>query len=121
MLVDIITEEAHQIIQYNVRMISRLVAERKRFENWLQLEILTRLMEKFPAIEIEKAFPGTQERCDFWLKEQTGEESWIELKLCVTNYCSNYCEISSARPITNQISDIKRDLHKLHRLPTAHS
>ena len=104
----------------NVALISRIAAERKKFEGWLQLEILRLLMHEFPRLEIEKNFPGTQERCDFWIQELDGTQSWIEIKLCVTNYCSQFCKTTSARPITTQITEIERELAKLRRLPTLH-
>ncbi len=121
MLIDRSISVAEQVMCANIPLLSRLSSERKRFEDWLQLEMLKILMQEYPRIEIEKGFPSSHERCDFWLMEHNGPQSWVELKLCVTNYCSQYCETSSARPITNQISDIERDLVKLQRLPEAHA
>ncbi len=120
MLIEVAKRAAEGAIRSNLPMLSRIAAERKRFENWLQLEMLKTLMLEYPEIEIERTFPGTQERCDFWLPESRGVESWVELKLCVTNYCAGFCCYAAGRPITNQISDIERDLTKLQRLPSAH-
>jgi len=116
MLLNLISKKTSSILEEHHDLVARLVAERRRFENWLQLEILNSLLHTEPDIEIERPFPGSKERCDFWLVEKSGKESWLELKLCVTNYCSSYTDSLSARPITNQISDIIRDVEKLKRI-----
>ena len=99
-------------------LVSRLVWKRARFENWLQLCLLNELQSELPSLDIERAYPNSSERCDFWLPAETSE-SWLELKLCVTNYCSTFADFHRARPITNQISDILRDVRKLQRLQSA--
>jgi DNA-binding sugar fermentation-stimulating protein len=121
MLADLVARTAKDVLHKNSTLVARLASERKRFENWLQLEILKSLMDEYPSIEIEKAFPGSNERCDFWLAEANGSQSWLELKLCVTNYCSVYTDSPSSRPITNQVSEIVRDVEKLNRLPSSYS
>ncbi len=121
MLIDRAIPVALQVLQANLPILSRVAAERKRLENWLRLEMLKILMKEYPSIEIEKGLPGGQERCDFWLMESETLQNWLELKLCVTNYCSRYCTNTSPRPITNQISEIERDLRKLERLPETQS
>ena len=116
-MIGVISEAASSLVQTHHDLIARLVSERKRFENWMQLQILERLMPEYPALEIEKPYPDGKERCDFWSRAP-GAEQWLELKLCVTNYCAAYTGNKSARPITNQISEIARDLEKLRRIPS---
>ena len=70
---------------------------------------------------LERAFPSSQERCDFWIKENANIESWLELKLCVTNYCSNFTSAHKTRPITTQVSDIIRDAEKLRKISVKHA
>lgn len=110
-----------KLLRKNRKLITRLVWERSRFEGWLQLEILNSLMGTLPTLEIEKAYPSSRERCDFWAKEDTSKESWLELKLCVTNYCSNFADTHKTRPITTQVSDITRDAEKLSRVSVKHA
>jgi len=117
MLIDNVVAEAQRALNVNHDLVARLAAERKRFEDWLQLEIFKALMHKHTGLEIEVPYPNSKERCDFWCREQTEAESWVELKLCVTNYSHDFTEAVSSRPITNQISDILRDVEKLGRLP----
>lgn len=116
MLIERVTAVVEGILRENVDLVSRLVSERKRFENWLQLEALRRLMEEGVDLEIEWPFPSSKDRCDFWASDSSGLEHWIELKLCVTNYCAAYTSSKLARPITNQVSDILRDVAKLQRI-----
>lgn len=118
MLVAAVEDEANRVLIANHALIARLAAERKRFEDWLQLEIFKVLMLQRTTLEIEKSYPNSKERCDFWCSEPNEPESWVELKLCVTNYCNDFTGAVSSRPITNQISDIQRDVEKLGRLPS---
>ena len=118
MLIDHVTQHANALLHEDEDLVSRLVAGRKRFENWLQLEIFKRLIRGNGELEIdlEKPYPNLQERCDLWCREDAQRESWVELKICVTNYAQNFTGPSSPRPITNQISDIIRDSEKLQRI-----
>ena len=54
MLVEAVTKEAEAILRQNQSLVARLASEKKRFENWLQLEIINALIPNFPFIEIEK-------------------------------------------------------------------
>jgi hypothetical protein len=121
MLIDQIADAATEVLHGNKMLVSRLVSERKRYENWLQLEILKRLMVAGIDVDIERPFPESKERCDFWSIDSGGCEHWVEIKLCVTNYCSAYTSSLSSRPITNQISDILRDVEKLNRISSAYA
>ena len=118
MLIDELADQAQRTLHANHDLVARLVAERKRFENWLQLEIFNALMQRISDLKIEAPYPNGKERCDFWCPEINGAESWVELKLCVTNYSRDVTEDVSGRPITNQISDVLRDVEKLARLPS---
>lgn len=121
MLIDLVADTAHSVLQEEIDLIARLVARRQRFENWLQLEIYKRLTRSDPDIEIdvERPYPMGQERCDFWCREADERESWVELKLCVTNYAQDYTGQTSPRPITNQVASVITDIERLRRLPVA--
>ena len=121
MLRDLVTLETERILKSNHNLVARLVSERKRFENWLLLEIFKALIPDNPSVEVEKPLLDGKERCDLWANEGGGKESWLELKLCVTNYCSDYTESQSTRPITNQISDVVRDVEKLSSISDIHN
>jgi len=111
-------QASESVLSDSIDVIARLVWDRTRFENWLQVELLKNLEKYVPSIQIEKAYSNSQERCDFWWAENGGNDgSWLELKLCVTNYCSKFASQHKTRPITNQISDILRDAEKLRRIP----
>ena len=120
MLIDLVVGYARDLLEKNADLVSRLVAARKRFENWLQIELYKGLIRGSPKIqvELERTYPSTQERCDIWAREPDGRESWVELKVCVTNYAQGYTGPSSPRPITNQVSDIIRDIQKLKKIST---
>lgn len=115
---EIVARAAGAALEANTGLLTRLVTTRARFENWLHLEILGRLLSELDGydLEAERRYPGTRERCDLWLRSPDGDETWIELKCCVTNYCSAFTTKSSARPITNEISEILRDKDKLARI-----
>jgi hypothetical protein len=115
MLAQLISDRSSTILTRRYSLISRLASERAKFENWLQLELLAELQEAFPSLQIEKAYPDSQERCDFYHEES---EEWLELKLCVTNYCSSFAKSFKPRPITDQIKSILQDVSKLRRLPS---
>jgi hypothetical protein len=121
MLIEEVVESARGLLGENAILLSELVASRKRFENWMQIEIYRRLIRHISGeyIELERPYPGIAERCDMWRREADGSESWVELKLCVTNYVSKYLPPSYARPITNQIGEIISDASKLKRLPVS--
>lgn len=119
MFINAITAEAQLVLNKNQMLIANLVSGRRRFENWLQLEIYKGILKSQinTGVEIEKSYPKSQERCDFWSNENGSRESWVELKLYVTNYSQEYTSSSSTRPITNQVSEIIRDVDKLQRIP----
>lgn len=116
-----IAQTAQDVILDHLPLIARLASERKKFEDWLQLQVFDRLMTDLPTIQIERAIPGTKERCDFWVGAPDGPGQWVELKLCVTNYCSKFTGSLSARPITTQVADVIRDLRKLGSIPSGDS
>jgi hypothetical protein len=118
MLIDDVVAQSQVVLNANHDLITRLAAERKRFEDWLHLEIFKALMNQEVELRIEATYPDSKERCDFWCLEQSGVESWVELKLCVTNYANDFAEAVSSRPITDQIADALRDIEKLKRLPS---
>ena len=117
----LIATQARSILEDNRILLAMLVSKGQRFENWLQLEIFKSLLCTHPLLEIERAFPGGKERCDFWMEENEGKESWLELKLCVTNYCTKFRVNQSPRPITNQIDGVIQDAEKLRQVPAHHS
>lgn len=114
MLAQLISDRSSTILHRRFSLISRLASERARFEGWLQLELLAELQEEFPSLQIEQAYPDSQERCDFY---HGASEEWLELKLCVTNYCQGFANYHT-RPITDQINGIIQDVSKLRRLPS---
>jgi hypothetical protein len=121
MLIDFVISSVQEILTEDRDVISRLVASRKRYESWLQVEIFKRFIRRFPNVDImlERAHPfGDKARCDLWCREEDGRESWIEIKTCVTNYGQQYGP-NSARPITMQISEARRDVERLMKLPVA--
>lgn len=117
---NLIVTKAQKVLSNNIPLVSRLAFERKKFENWLQLEILKSLLERKPEVKIEKAYPGEATRCDFWFLDNDDNQNWLELKLCVTNYCRGTTP-PYTRPITDQINSALRDLDKLSKIPAKHS
>ncbi len=115
MLVELVSKSAQIVIEENRQLIRHQVKKRSRFENWLQLEIFKKILMECPSlsVDVERSYPLGKGRCDFWCKSEDGVDEWVELKLCVTNYCRTSSESSSNRPITTQISDVVRDSLKL--------
>jgi len=124
MLIDLVAKEAQLVLDDSHDLVARIVNTRKSIEVWHHLETYKRFLRGYRdlSIKLECVYPGTQERCDFWVQEHDTTESWIELKCCVTNYCKNQTEIGVTRPITNQIAGILADGNKLLRItkPGAH-
>jgi hypothetical protein len=119
MLIDFVEGSVREILSEDADVISRLAATRKRCEGWLQIEVLKRFIRQFPdgEITVERAYPsGDNQRCDLWCREADGGESWVELKTIATNYERQYAP-TSARPITNQITDAVTDIGRLAQLP----
>src|SRR5271168_3345036 len=119
MVIDLVTQTVQSIVIEDADVVSRLAASRKRFEGWLQIEVFKRFLRRFPEFEAmpERAYgSGGLDRCDLWCREPSGKESWVELKTCVTNYEQKYGS-ATPRPITNQISEVLRDMERLARLP----
>ncbi|SRR5258708_6480948 len=121
MLIDLVISSAHSVLKEEKHFVSHIVAGRKRFENWLQLEIYKRLMRNNPEIEMERPYFAARERCDFWCRETDELENWVELKLCVTNYEQDYTGQFSNRPITNEIDSVIADIKKLRKVPNVTS
>src|SRR6185437_6169806 len=116
MLIDLVSDAALELLEADVNLMSRLAAIRKRCEGWLQVEIFKRLLARY-EVELERSYPSGGGRCDFWCREPDGQQSWVELKLCATNYAQCYTTRSSTRPITQQIDDVIGDARKLQAIP----
>ena len=113
MFVELIAKISESLLLANLELVTAHVSERRRFEIWLQGEIGNALRAKNTKFEAEKSFPGSHERCDFWANGEAGTEEWVELKLCVTNYCKRYTESATTQPITQEITAALRDFGKL--------
>ena len=118
---ELITTQARVTLEDNHAFIAHLVSKGQKFENWLQMEIFKALLQDFPSMEIEKTLPSSAKRCDFWIKAGKGRENWLELKLCVTNYCTEFKDNASTRPITSQIAQLIQDAERLRQLPSSYS
>lgn len=116
-----VATQAQSILEDNYDLIVRLVSMGQKFENWLQLEVFKSLLVNLPTVEIERTFPDSNQRCDFWFKSDDGTQHWLELKLCVTNYCRRFRVNHSPRPITDQVGDVIRDAEKLRRISKRHA
>jgi hypothetical protein len=129
-MINFVQDAIRDILIGDVDVVSRLVASRKGFESWLQVETYKRLIRRFPnaSISLEQGYPSLLEtpsfpnrnRCDLWWEETDSRQSWIEFKTCVTNYEQKFGS-KSARPITNQIAEIIGDIQRLKRLPSHHA
>ncbi len=109
-------------IQGNAELLANAALGRRWLENsWLQAEIAARLSAAKPlrVVQRERPYPMTQERCDIWMQGDDGPEVWLELKCCVTNYVRGPTDATTNRPITQQISEIIRDIRKLKALSGA--
>jgi hypothetical protein len=115
MLIEEITVAGRSVLEENRSLIERLALTRKHFENWFLLEVFRRLCQTTRTVEldIQKRFPTapTAQRCDLWAREQSGRESWVELKVCGTNYGA-----ASPRAVTQLISMVIEDTKKLRSL-----
>ncbi len=119
MLIDFVEGSVRDILSEDADVISRLATTRKRCEGWLQIEVLKRFIRQSPngEITVEIAYPsGDNQRCDLWCREADGGQSWVELKTIATNYERQYA-LTSARPITNQITDAVSNIGRLAQLP----
>lgn len=107
----VVLEMAQVVITKIINLISRLVAEGRSFENWLQIEIYNHIIS-CPDLEIslEYPIPGAG-RVDFWENER-GSEALIELNVILTNYRKDYTEYSG-RGVTDSVSSTVRDLKRL--------
>lgn len=106
-------------MKQNSEMLADAVKARRWMENtWLQAEIAERLSINRPSrvVQRERSYPTTQERCDIWVKDDGDREIWLELKCCVTNYVRGPTDVTTTRPITQQIGEIIRDIEKLKSL-----
>ncbi|HKW52209.1 MAG TPA: hypothetical protein VJO12_00845 [Stellaceae bacterium] len=120
MLIDLVTNAALALLEAEVNLMSRLAASRKRCEGWLQVELYKRLLTEC-EVELERPYLDGTGRCDFWCREQDDRQSWVELKVCATNYAQYYTSRSSPRPITQQIDEVVTDAKKLQTIPAAES
>jgi hypothetical protein len=93
MLIDPLIEATIATLEEEPK-IPEIVASRERQEIWFQRQIYKRLTGKYPSLVInsEKPYPSPNvlDRCDFWCQEDDRYQSWIELKLCITNYLQEF-------------------------------
>jgi hypothetical protein len=114
MLISRIAELIQTIVSEDGDAVSRLVKEGRQFEKWLQIEAYKLSIRQSPDVEmkLEQPYPdGSGQRCDFCRHEADGQQSWVEMATCATNYGQ------PGKPITQQISKTIAELQKLMRAP----
>jgi hypothetical protein len=117
MLIDFVTESVRRIVlEEAADVISRLAASGTQCEKWFQIEVFKQFIRRFPDNEImlERAYPSggsNPPRCDLWCREAEGQESWVALKTCATNYGS------PGKNITQKTSAAISDIVQLKKLP----
>ena len=120
MLVEKITAALVQIIAEDREKYTQLVADRFRNEVSLQKQIFESLRYDVLSLEREKAYDRSRAKCDFWSIDESGVESWIELKLCPTNYCQEFGDSRKSIAITQQIGQVILDCEKLCKIERRH-
>lgn len=120
MLADKITAELERIFAGEPEKYTKLVADRFRNEVPLQEQIFEGLKHNILSLEREKAYGRSKESCDFWSIDEIGVESWIELKLCPTNYCQYFSDSKKSIGITQQIGHVILDCGKLRKIEPHH-
>jgi hypothetical protein len=75
------------IIDSERETLVELVADRLRNEVPLQVKLFDALTPRVTSLTREKPYVQSARKCDFWCPRDDGTESWVELKLCPTNYC----------------------------------
>lgn len=120
MLSDKVIDALQGIIDGERETFIELVAERFRREVPLQEKLLQALKHAVPGLIREKAYAHGGEKCDFWCPCDDGSESWVELKLCPTNYCKEFGDSKKYIPITQQIRQVIMDCKKLSTIDPRH-
>jgi hypothetical protein len=120
MLVEKVTEALARIIAGEREKYTNLVADRFRNEVPLQDQIFEALRHDIASLEREKAYDGSRAKCDFWSTDEFDVESWIELKLCPTNYCQDFGDLRKTIAITQQIGQVILDCDKLCKIEPRH-
>jgi hypothetical protein len=120
MLSDSIINALQRIIDGERETFVELVAERFRNEVPLQEKLLAYLKPVVPDLVREKPYAQSGEKCDFWCPRDDGTESWVELKLCPTNYCKAFGDSKKSIAITQQIGQVILDCQKLSRIDARH-
>ena len=120
MLVEEIVKELAQILTQEREKYAKLVADRFRNEVPLQNQIFEALRRAIPALKREKCYGRSGAKCDFWSVDEAGIESWVELKLCPTNYCQSFGDVRKNISITQQIGQVILDCEKLRRIERRH-
>jgi hypothetical protein len=121
MFIDDVVEATVSVIREQSE-VPGIVADRRREEKWFQQQIYDRLIQKKrpqTTLVAEKYYPEPNgaDRCDLWYREDIGQESWVELKLCVKNFVSDYAYFPYNRSLPRQLDELIYDIGKLRRLP----
>ena len=120
MLADKVIDALQLIIDGERETFIELVAERFRNEIPLQEKLLDALNPIVPGLVREKSYAQSGEKCDFWCPRGDGTESWVELKLCPTNYCREFGDSTKSIAITQQIGQVILDCKKLSKIDPCH-
>lgn len=120
MLVEKITNALERIVSRDRERYTSLVADRFRNEIPLQGQIFEAVRHDISTLEREKGYERSRGKCDFWCRADSGGESWIELKLCATNYCQYFSEAKKSIGITQQIGQVILDCKKLGKIEPRH-
>ncbi len=120
MLADKIIDALQLIIDSERETFIELVAERFRNEVPLQEKLLEALKPLVPGLVRERSYARSSEKCDFWCPRGDGTESWVELKLCPTNYCREFANSKKSIAITQQIGQVILDCNKLSKIDPRH-
>jgi hypothetical protein len=120
MLSDKVIDALQSIIDGERDTFIELVAERFRNEVPLQEKLLRALKPAVQSLVRERPYAQGGEKCDFWCPSDDGTESWVELKLCPTNYCKEFGDSKKSIAITQQIGQIILDCKKLSTIDPRH-
>ena len=120
MLSDKVIDALQSIIDGERETFIELVAERFRNEVPLQEKLLEALKPVVPGLVREKSYAQSGAKCDFWCPNDDGSESWVELKLCPTNYCKAFGDSKKSIAITQQIGQVILDCQKLSKIAPRH-
>lgn len=107
------SEKAESLLSKYSDSIAQAVFERRSFENWIQFELFHALRTSW-SVQMEKRFPNVvnNERCDLHVDDDEGQESWLELKVILTNYKPRG-PLAGNRGVTQSIQATLSDLRRL--------